>query len=156
MLPFEEILNVEYFLPFIMVFVLFYAILMKTEILGKNKNINVVVAIIVSLFFVSNDYLVGVFNRLIPNISAGFIVLLGWLLVLGLIFGKNMFKGWVFFWVMAVSIVTIWWYVNKEQLEGIEDLIPWMHYELAIVILLGILILWFFVFRKPEKKPKSL
>ena len=75
-------------LPFLLIFTVVYAILEKSEILGKRKRqINAIVSLVIGLIVVGVPYAVGVITRLIPVISVVVVILLLFMLMFGFIGG---------------------------------------------------------------------
>jgi len=71
-------------LPFILVFAVFYAILEKTEVLGKNKRmVNLIVSFCIGFIFIGVPHLVGVALDIIPIFALAVIILLCLLLLFG-------------------------------------------------------------------------
>jgi len=71
-------------LPFLLVFVVIFAILEKVKILGEDKrNANVVVALVVSLLFVGVQSAVGFTITVIPLIAMLIMILLCFYLLFG-------------------------------------------------------------------------
>lgn len=105
-------------LPFMLIFVVIYAILMKTKILGEEKkNLNVVVAIVVALLvviphvtgrFPANADPVLIINEALPQVSIVLIAIVFLLVMIG-VFGQD----YVFLgvtapgWITLVSLVVI-------------------------------------------------
>ena len=80
-------------LPFLLIFVVVFAILEKTNILGEGKKYaNLIVAIITGLLFVGAQSLVGFTIKLLPLVAVFLVVLLGYFLVFGFI-GIHLNKG---------------------------------------------------------------
>lgn len=80
-------------LPFLLIFVVVFAILEKTNILGEGKKYaNLIVAIIVGLLFIGAQSLVGFTVRLLPLVAALIVVLLGYFLIFGFV-GIHLTKG---------------------------------------------------------------
>ena len=103
---FQQIGVFEYVLPFLLVFSLVFAVLEKTQILGKEKtNINVVVSIILGLLLIAQTQIVSIINTFIPKMSLFIIVVLMFFLVTG-IFGETT-KGWTGLPLVIAVIVTI-------------------------------------------------
>ena len=90
----DQLAVLDFFLPFILVFTITFAILQKSEILGpKSKNFNVVVALVLGLLFViphiTGTYPLGydpvqIMNDSLPTISLVAIASIMVLLLLGL------------------------------------------------------------------------
>ncbi|UZE93805.1 MAG: hypothetical protein IB618_03495 [Candidatus Pacearchaeota archaeon] len=80
-------------LPFLLVFVVIYAILEKTTVLGKDKRYaNLIVAFVIGFMFIGAQALVGFTIKLLPLIAVMIIILLGYFLVFGFI-GIEKSKG---------------------------------------------------------------
>lgn len=80
-------------LPFLLVFVVVFAILEKTNVLGEGKKYaNLIVAIIVGLLFIGAQSLVGFTIRLLPLVTVLIVVLLGYFLIFGFV-GIHLTKG---------------------------------------------------------------
>ncbi len=80
-------------LPFLLVFVVVFAILEKTNILGEGKKYaNLLVAIIVGLLFIGAQSLVGVTLKFLPLVAVLLVILLGYFLVFGFV-GIHLNKG---------------------------------------------------------------
>jgi len=80
-------------LPFLLIFVVVFAILEKSEILGKDKKYaNVIVALVIGFMFIAVQSFVGFTLRLIPLISVFIVILLSYFLIFGFI-GVHQSKG---------------------------------------------------------------
>jgi hypothetical protein len=100
-------------LPFLLIFVIIFAILEKTLILGKdseggpNKNINSIVALVVALLFVSANKAVNIISSALPNIALMIVIAVSFLMMLG-VFWKTEefdFKDNESKWYVAFSII---------------------------------------------------
>ncbi len=97
---FQNLGIIDFFLPFIVVFAIVFAVLQKTKILGepeKVKNMNAVIALVLGLLFViphvTGTYPAGydpvqIMNEALPGISLVGIAVIFTLVLLGL-FGKK-------------------------------------------------------------------
>lgn len=84
----------NYILPFVLMFVVVFAILEKTQILGREKRqINAIVAFIFSLMFIAVPSVVGVTQQMIPIIGVIIIILLSFMMLFGFIGGQTGEKG---------------------------------------------------------------
>lgn len=80
-------------LPFLLVFVVVFAILEKTNLLGEGKRTtNLIVALVISLLFVGVQSVVGFTIRLLPIVAVFLVILLGYFLIFGFI-GLHASKG---------------------------------------------------------------
>jgi hypothetical protein len=76
--------------PFLLVFFVVFAILEKTEILGKGKRqINALVAFVIGLIFVSVTYTVDVVTNLILFLTVGLVTMFVGILIWGFISGET-------------------------------------------------------------------
>jgi len=79
-----------YYLPFLIVFVMFYAILMKTKIFGDDRRIAFVIAIIAALYVMTMGGTVGAFiSTLFTGGSIFLVVMLLILMIAGLVVGDR-------------------------------------------------------------------
>ena len=98
-------------LPFFLIFAIAYSILTTTKILGDhNKNINALIAAIIGVLFVQNNYLVGILQSFIPNVAMFIIVILMVFLVAGTFLGaKADAKDNAFGIVAIIAIAFVVW-----------------------------------------------
>lgn len=148
-------------LPFLLIFVIVYAILQKTKILGEGKkNLNVVVAVVVSLLvvvphvtgrFPANADPVLIINDALPQVSIVLVALIFLLVMIG-VFGQDYVMLGVTMpgWITLISIVVIalifggsagWWDSGFGQ--TLEDFFGTEGVAVFIMILtFGIIIAW--------------
>jgi hypothetical protein len=85
---FENVFFTEMLLPFVLVFVLVFAILQKTEILGKGKaQIDAIVGMVVGLILITFGYQTGVIVSLMGWLAVGISVIFVFLILYGLVAG---------------------------------------------------------------------
>lgn len=73
-------------MPFLLVFVLIFAILEKTEILGSGKRpANAIIGMVIAFIFVGVPGIVGVTLKFIPIISLILVILLCFLMIFGFV-----------------------------------------------------------------------
>ena len=153
--------NIEVVLVFLLIFVIIYAILQKTKILGEGKkNLNIVVAMVVGLLvviphvtgrFPPNADPVLIIQDALPSISIVLVAIIFLLILIGVFGQEKVFlgmsmPGWIAFFSFAVIVIVFggaagWWsgYFGQtlEQFVGAESI--------AVVIMLlvfGIIIAW--------------
>lgn len=86
---FEQPLFTEVLLPFLLVFVLVFAVLQKTKVLGENKNqIDALVALVVGLILIGVDSARNFIVNILPWLAVGLVVILIYLLLFGFV-GSN-------------------------------------------------------------------
>lgn len=77
-------------LPFLLIFVVVFAILEKTAILGKERRqVNAIVSFVFALIFVSVPYAVAVTTDVIPIVAVSIVIILAFMLVIGFIGGTE-------------------------------------------------------------------
>jgi hypothetical protein len=104
------------YLPFLLVFALFYALLVKTKVFGKNGNvnkINALVALIAALYVaVFSPFAASIsmfFASLFAQASVGLVTLLIFIMVVGLLLGPFVTseKGWEKLGKKAIPLLVI-------------------------------------------------
>lgn len=156
-------------LPFLLVFVIMYAVLTKTKILGESKkNLNIIVALIMGAMvviphimgkFPPNADPVLIFNEALPQLSIVLVAIVFLLILIG-VFGQDTVMlgmtapGWILF--ASVLIIAIvfgsaagWWSSGVSQ--TLEDVFGVEAVALAIMLLVfGIIIAW--ITSEPKEK----
>lgn len=75
---------VEAILPFLLVFAVVFAVLQKSEILGKGKRqVDAIVALVVGLLVISFGQAVGIIIQLIPFLAVSLVIILVLLILIG-------------------------------------------------------------------------
>lgn len=113
-------------LPFLLVFILVFAILERIQIFGKeSKKFNALIALVIGLLLVRGGEqaaLVQLINAYLPNVSAVIVVFLGFLILLGLFgFGSSNMRGgiMILFVILAVG-GGIWALTNASEQGDFE------------------------------------
>lgn len=76
--------------PFLLVFVLIFAVLDKTKILGEGKRqINAIVSLVIALIFVSFARAVGIVVKLMPVLAVVLVIILVFYLMMGFIWNEK-------------------------------------------------------------------
>ncbi|MEK6834634.1 MAG: hypothetical protein AABX61_00025 [Nanoarchaeota archaeon] len=139
----------EIALPFLLIFVIVFAILEKTKIFGENKsNINAVVAIILGLLIVNQFEIVNTLNLFLPKVSLFIVIAIMFLILLG-VFGANVssgFSGVLLGLAAIVSLVIIYWALTPTvglDFYGPNWLESWVYDNsgtLMFLVIIGIII----------------
>ena len=83
-------------LPFLLVFALIFAILEKTEVLGKEKRqINAIVALVVGLMLIAFPYPRGIIVQLMPLLAVLAVIMLIFIMLYTFAGGKPTEEKWV-------------------------------------------------------------
>jgi len=73
----------EFFLPFLLIFSIVFAILQKIRVLGDKKGVHIVVALAVGLLAIQNSFVVFLINNFLTNIALVIILIIMFLVILG-------------------------------------------------------------------------
>jgi len=97
-------------LPFVLVWVLVYAVLQKANIFGsQSKNFNMIISLAAAFLFIRNEYFISIMNKFLPNVSILLLVVVLFLAIVGLFGGSSSWRGIPLFLVMIVAGISIWW-----------------------------------------------
>ncbi len=163
----------EVLLPFLLIFVIVYAILQKTKILGEGrKNLNAAVALVVGLLvviphvtgrFPANADPVVIINAALPQLSIVLVAIVFLLVLLG-VFGQDYvmlgvtMPGWVTLFSLIVILIIFgdaanWWASGFNS--TLEDFFGTEIVAIIIMILVfGLIIAW--VTHEPKEEKESL
>ncbi|MCB9358393.1 hypothetical protein H6503_00520 [Candidatus Woesearchaeota archaeon] len=160
-------------LPFILVFTIVFAILQKTEILGKGKkNFNSMIALVFG-FAVVFPHVLGLYpdladpvdmiNRALPQVSIVLVAVVALLLIIGILGGEVRWIGTsISGWIAIISLIIIiyifgrasgwpgFYYATPRWLAWLDD--PDVQAFIIIILVFAILI-WYIT--KDEEKTKS-
>jgi len=123
----------RYALPFLLIFAVIFGILSKTEVLGENRGVNVVVAASVGLLALQFDYIPEFFATIFPYAGIGIAILLVGLILTGLFHSEDGWWKYTFFGIgMFIAVIVVisslssynwagsWWW--EEHWQGIITL----------------------------------
>ena len=152
MVIFEHPFFTQMLLPFLLVFVVIFAILQKSKILGEGKpQIDALVSMVIGLILITFGYQTGVIVNLMGWLAVGVAVILVFLILYGFVAGDlsgNNVKPWmkIVFGILAglftigiVVYVTGFWDVFIGWFNGSIDSEVWMS-VLMIVLVIGAII----------------
>lgn len=110
----------EVFLPFLLVFVLTFAILERIQIFGpKGTRFNGIIALVIGILIVRQGDLVEFINTYLPHVSTVIVVFLGFLLLLGIFgFGSSSMRGGVMILFVLISVGGGIWALTKASDQG--------------------------------------
>lgn len=111
-------------LPFLLVFVLVFAILDKSKLLGDGKRqINAIISLVIALIFLGFAQAVGIVVNLIPVVSVVLVIILVFYLMLGFVFndggglvigkGMKIAGGIIVFLILIVAVLVVTDYWSK-------------------------------------------
>lgn len=158
-------------LPFLLIFVIIFAILQKTKVLGINrKNLNAAVGLIIGLLVVVPHVLgvyppgsdvIEIMNRALPNISLIVVALLMVLILIGLLGGEaNWIGGSLSGWIAIIAFIAVIWIFGSAA--GWWRGTTWFYRffgadAIAIIVMLLVfaIIVWW-VTREPGEKDQAM
>jgi len=95
-------------LPFLLIFSIIFGILASTNILGGNKGINLIIALVIALMALRLNFVSAFFTELFPRFAIGLVVLIVLVIMTGLFIPREALKGWyIFFGVVGVIIALV-------------------------------------------------
>jgi hypothetical protein len=156
-------------LPFLLIFTIVFAVLQKTNIMGKDKkNFNVILALVMALTavipHVTDSYpygydVIDIINQSLPQVSLLAVAAIMLMLLIGLFGAESKWMGGSLSgWMAIISFIFIvlifggaagWW-------TDITDYIEWMDDDtvaLIIMILIFGVIIWYVT--KPDSKGET-
>jgi len=121
----------EIVLPFVLIFTVLFAILQKTQILGKGKKqIDAIVSLSIGLIVVSYANAVNIISDLMPFMAISVVIILVFLILYGMVFKEGQFDlnnkvknviGWFAALALGVTVLYItgaWEYIQNNWLGG--------------------------------------
>ena len=152
----------EMLLPFLLVFVVVFAILQKSKILGDGKaQIDALVALVIGLILIGVPQPRNIIVGIMPWLAVGVAVILVFLILYGFVAGDlSKAPNWmkIVFGILAglftigiVLYVTGLWVVIGDWLSGGESSDVWMN-VLMIALVIGAMAVAVFSGKKKKKK----
>jgi len=139
----------EVILPFLLVFVLVFAVLDRTKLLGDGKRqINAIISLVIALIFLGFARAVGIVIDLIPVVSVVLVIILVFYLMLGFIFsdaeglkinkGMKIAGGIIVFLILIISVlvVTGYWSTLLSFFSGGGS---WVSTLIMVAVIVGAL-----------------
>ena len=160
-------------LPFLLVFTIVFAILEKTKILGvekvdsrelTKKNLNSMVAFIVSFLVIASTKLVSVINEVMANVVLLLILAICFLMLVGVFFGDKEFvgikeiPGWTKAFIVFMFIGVIAIFLNAlDWLKYVFAIFVYWDAQWAtsIIFLLVIGLFMFYIIKDPSSKKEK-
>jgi hypothetical protein len=81
-------------LPFLLIFCIIFGVLSATNILGKNKGINLILAMVIALMALRLEFVNLFFVELFPRFAMGLAALVVAVILIGLFIPKEHIQGW--------------------------------------------------------------
>ncbi|MBS3065780.1 hypothetical protein J4229_01915 [Candidatus Pacearchaeota archaeon] len=135
----------DYILPFLLIFSVVFGILASTNILGKQKGVNVIVSLVVGLLALRLGFVQLFFAQIFPRLGVGIGVILALLILTGLFVNKKEARYWM--WGIAGVAVLIWLFVLVNSFQSVGWLGIYGGYVgdyagliIGLVLLIGVII----------------
>ena len=93
-------------LPFLLIFTIVFGILQATKIVGPNKGVHVIIALVVGLLALRLGFVQQFFTEIFPRLGVGLAVILSLLILTGLFISSEQAKYWM--WGIAAVAVVVW------------------------------------------------
>jgi hypothetical protein len=142
-------------LPFLLIFVLVYAIMEKAKILGDDKRYaNVIIAMVIAFIFVGVPAVVGVTLKIIPIVTLILVILLCFLLLFGFVEIKlNKGLKIALGIILGIALIaTILWATGVFEKVKLDFSSPIFMYIVFFAIFIGVVVL---VITSPKKSGSS-
>lgn len=96
----------DYILPFLLIFAIVWGILRATKILGDEKGVHVIIAIVVGLLALRLNFLSAFTEQLFPRLGVGLASIVALLILVGLFVNSKEAKYWG--WGLAAIAGVVW------------------------------------------------
>jgi hypothetical protein len=156
----------QYFLPFLLIFVILFAILEKTYIFGKNPDnstktsINLVVAIIISLFLIVQTDLIMFMFAYLSRMAMFIVMGIMFMLVVAMFFGtkgNQKFEGFGMAAGVIIAIVALLWSLSSSTYGAA---FPYWFYisesTISAILLIAVLVIVIGLVAKSSKPPQNI
>jgi hypothetical protein len=154
----------DYLVPFLLVFLILFAVLEKTAVLGKKDkkprtNINIILSLLIAFIVVIRTEITSFINSYISGAALFIVIAVILLLVMGVFTGK-LPKGGFLAVAIGLAIIFFIYFLNQSSIYGFGDSfwsmyyiqrnLPWIF---ALVVIA--LIFYYFFFRTNPQNPQS-
>ncbi len=100
----------DFLLPFLLIFAIVLGILRSTNIIGGNKGLHIIIALVIGLMATSYNYSSGLLlsdflRELFPRLGLGLAVLVALLILVGLFISDEAMKTWAQYVLMGIGVV---------------------------------------------------
>lgn len=100
----------DFLLPFLLIFAIVLGILRSTGIIGGNKGLHIIIALVIGLMATSYNYSSGLLlsdflRELFPRLGLGLAVLVALLILVGLFISDEAMKQWAQYVLMGVGFL---------------------------------------------------
>ncbi|MEK6843959.1 MAG: hypothetical protein AABX83_00885 [Nanoarchaeota archaeon] len=134
---------IETVLPLLLIFTVVFAILEKTKILGDGKRqIDAIVALVISLIFVAFGRATDIVVRMIPILGVALIVILIFMILLGSVYGEGQFSiDWRLKVAIGILIAILVIAMVLILTGGLDYLLTFIYGDNSGLLINGVLVL---------------
>ena len=133
----------DFLLPFLLIFAVIFGILTTTNILGKEKGVHVLIAIVIALLALRLDFVPRFFAEIFPRLGVGLAVILTLIILIGLFVPKDEMRYWL--WGLGAIAAIIAIVVISQSFQGYgwfssgaySDYVGWI---IGGVLIIGLII----------------
>lgn len=134
----------DYVLPFLLIFSIVFGILEATKLIGPNKGVHVIIALVVGLLALRMGFVQAFFAEIFPRLGVGLAVILALLILTGLFINSTEAKFWM--WGIAAIGLIVWIFVLIGSFENVGWIFGYSFFEdyagmiIGAVLLIGVII----------------
>ena len=128
----------DYLLPFLLIFALVYSILTKTKIVGDQKGIMAIIAVVIGFLSLQLDFVPLFFREIFPRLGVALAVLLTLLILIALFINDNE-KKVVNYGLITVGVIAFL-VVVAQTFSGYTWFSSWYSGDIVGWIVLGVLV----------------
>ena len=111
----------DFLLPFLLIFAVVFGILSTIGIFGKNKGVNVVIAVTIGLLALRLDFVPRFFTEIFPRLGVGLAVILVALILMGLFVAADERRYWL--WGLGtISVIAFFIIITRSF-----DVLGWLY-----------------------------
>lgn len=132
----------DYVLPFLLIFAVIFGILQSVPVLGSNRGVHVIVALVIGLLALRLGFVQEFYREVFPRVGVGIAILLIALILIGLFIANNQAKYWM--WGLGGLGILIFLVIMSDTFDTLgygnfvwQENISWI---LGLILLIGIII----------------
>ncbi|MBI3334586.1 hypothetical protein HYZ97_03805 [Candidatus Pacearchaeota archaeon] len=133
----------DYLLPFLLIFAIIFGILTATGMLGGNKGIHILIAVVTALLALQLDFVPAFFREIFPRLGVGLAVIMVIVVLVGLFIplDERRFWGWglgtIGFIVAIIAISKAFSQYGWYSYGTFDDYVGWV---VGAVLVIGLII----------------
>lgn len=143
LLQWQSIGVFDYLLPLTLIFAVIFGILSSTHILGGNKGIHIIIALVIALMALQLNFVPELFREIFPRLGVGLAVLVSLLILVGMFITKQDMTKWAGYVLMGVGFIVFIIIIAKSfepfgfYSGAMGDYVGWI---IGAVLLIGVIV----------------